>query len=286
MSIIENEQSEDEQPSNVQYVCLGSYDYSLLSILLEGSNQSSGAVVEGLPTHKFFERSYRLKFTLDGKKAWKTSARKTKCSTLKFEEKETYELCVLLGRQFIDHASDGRQSEQSPGCRLEVTLYQGHLAPFRKELGKAVLPLSSWLQDGIVLTSSPTKKRRNEIRVRLTLALKSCSDSREKVSDSVQVAPKATMEAATTEIATAIDDDVLLAHEATTKAMIAVSRLRTPMGHRIFTSIPDDINSTGIEEMASVESAWQPLLEKVQIFVQVVDAMAEVRTCCSVQGTS
>ncbi|KZT54194.1 WD40 repeat-like protein [Calocera cornea HHB12733] len=199
----------------------------------------SGATVEGLPTRGFLKSDgkYLLKISFDGIESWTTREMRTKESTVVWSA-----------------AEDRKEFEQTSTCNLQAILYKNHSGRSQEELGTAMLSLESWL------TSSATLVPATSIKYKTSIIIKLSIDRQDDVPLKTNVDPD--VERAVQQAA--IDVSGMHKLPSLDSAAVAAGQLQP-----IKNALTSDV-------VKGIESSWEPLLDKLDAFTKMMDAVVEV----------
>ncbi|KZT54162.1 WD40 repeat-like protein [Calocera cornea HHB12733] len=220
----------------------------------------TGAALDGLPTRGLFKSDgkYFIKVIVDGEKEWSMREIKTKSAKVVWDEEE-----------------DRRQFDGNSASNLRVTLYKNHSSRAAEEVGKAVLSLTKWVEaaNAVPLVLGSAAHGTPSIRVRLHL-----TETREAI-----VAPEVNDVAPADDPAVA-DDPAAADDPATVDASMQSAIAEADTKTTALQGLPGlsaVSTSTGkISEMTDglggIASAWEPLLDKLDAFTQMMDVVSEV----------
>ncbi|KZT54175.1 WD40 repeat-like protein [Calocera cornea HHB12733] len=202
----------------------------------------AGATIEGLPTRGLFKSEGKYYLTIsvhDGEVGWTSREVRTKGSVVVWSAVE-----------------DKHEFECTPSAKLQVALYKKHSARPVEHLGTALSPLSNWLIATNAVPLVPAFKGGGSSSIQVKLLLVQTKDSQKDMRglDTAQIA-----------IQGAAANAASLGKLPSLKTLVAAKN-----GAEHVREIATGNIAVGID------SAWEPLLDRLDAFTRVVDAVAEV----------
>ncbi|KZT54170.1 WD40 repeat-like protein [Calocera cornea HHB12733] len=211
-----------------------------------GSGQNkytfAGATIEGLPTRGLFKSEGKYYLTInvdDGEVGWTSREVRTKGSVVVWSAVE-----------------DKHEFACTPTAKLQVALYKKHSARPVEHLGTALSPLSNWLIATNAVPLVPAFKGGGSSSIQVKLLLVQTKDSQKEMRglDTAHVAIQgAAAGAASLGKLPSLNALVVAKDGAEHVKEIATGNIAVGIG-----------------------SAWEPLLDRLDAFTRVVDAVAEV----------
>ncbi|KZO90470.1 hypothetical protein CALVIDRAFT_602933 [Calocera viscosa TUFC12733] len=198
----------------------------------------TGVTIQDLPTRGLLKSKgkYYITISIDGKKAWKTREIQTRESTVVWEE-----------------AEDKTEFDASSASKLKVTVWKRHNSRPMEQVGTVELPLTEWLQaiSPTALNQGSPSSDTSPILAKLSVTKKD-----DKAPDTILKNP--------------LPNDF---EEADSDATAAFQR-KTNVLDTISAAV--DKVDVAKDSATDICKAWDPLLEKLTVFADLMDKVSEV----------